>query len=81
MKIVVVQLPEFLHEYLLEVQRRHAHAGLEPEELTVSAQLWEATTKKAVVMNTDAATNTSQPAVPVEAGEPDGSEQPQRPPE
>ena len=75
MKIIVVQLPEFLHEYLLEVQRRHAHAGLEPEELTISAQLWEATTKKAVVMNTDS----NPPVSPADPeGETNGSEQPQR---
>lgn len=73
MKIVVVQLPEYLHEYLLEVQRRHAHSGVEPEELTISAALWEATTKKAVVMNTD----TQPPVAGPPEEKPDGSEQSQ----
>jgi hypothetical protein len=49
-KLIIIQLPDFLHEYLLEVQRRNTHNGMEPEELTIAAQLWKATTANATVV-------------------------------
>jgi hypothetical protein len=61
MKVIRVDLPPELHEYLTTVIKRYSSAGIDPEEGMILFHLWDFVAKRAQVIELEMAKATAAP--------------------
>jgi hypothetical protein len=76
MKVIRVDLPPELHEYLTTVIKRYSSAGIDPEEGMILFHLWDFVAKRAQVIELDMpkATTAPTPQPPVQVPNPPADE-------